>query len=248
MKSIRYVAFLDILGFTKLVEDGNDLKIYSALHEFEIEKGFCDKIKEKNPKFNKEVSVFSDSIIISYPELNEIKKVDNLIHIINDVSYLQNILLEKEITMRGGIAKGELYHDDYKCFGKALLEAEKVEKTAIYPRVVIDNAIITEALENNNKDSLIDSLFLCNDGLWYVDYLINPFLYSNDSTNDVILKRDMSNLISIVKKNLSQISMNEKATMKLTWLLNNLLNLQKDLDVDSEIRISTYKKMINTKH
>ena len=47
-------------------------------------------------------------------------------------------LMQEELLIRGGVAKGELYHKKGVMFGPAFIEAYRIEKTfAKYPRVVL---------------------------------------------------------------------------------------------------------------
>lgn len=89
-----------------------------------------------------QMNLFSDSIIITY----ECKKLSgdmiNLYLILNDISVLAIQLLTYGIFIRGGFTYGDLYHEQDVCFGPALVEAVKLEKEALYPRVAVSNCII----------------------------------------------------------------------------------------------------------
>jgi hypothetical protein len=137
MISERYIVFMDVLGFSKTVMETDKAdKIIKALRE----------IKDNQKEMAKEVeddelqiTWFSDSIVISYPAYTLI----NLEMLIRDVQLIQQQLLAEGILMRGGITVGEFIHDNEIVYGKAFVEAYKLEsKSAISPRVVISQQVL----------------------------------------------------------------------------------------------------------
>ena len=67
----------------------------------------------------KQVTVFSDSIVISY----DASTPGGGVQILMDLVYICNDLLRIGIPMRGGVTVGSLIHDEHKCFGPAMIEA-----------------------------------------------------------------------------------------------------------------------------
>ena len=157
--SIRNVAFLDILGFSSLInESGKNHKILESIYE-----SLTIMLSMKNTISNYEidelmpqVSLFSDNIVISYINNNR----ESEYYLIRDCIFLYLSLLTKGILLRGGITKGELYHDGNIVFGPALIKAYKIEsKYSIYPRIVVDDtnyySEITGALYKRDFDGLV---------------------------------------------------------------------------------------------
>lgn len=175
------VAFLDILGFKSMVEESKDDKkkfdqILNALRVMKFRKRGNNKEERQEGNF---VSIFSDSIVISYHE-SSLRQA--LFDLIEDVMNLQNELLEYRVLCRGGIAVGKLYHSKTKVFGPALIQAYCLEKDmAKYPRVVLEKSILEQCNKADCKELHSDlptnqiMQYLCRDeqnpSLLYVDYL-----------------------------------------------------------------------------
>ena len=135
----RAIAFIDILGFTPLVASHSQEDILEIISPFFL----CEKSNDDqrrlyedislNSLHSSEVSFFSDSLVISYNK----KDVGKLIMNIHSLS---EQLIRRRLFMRGGIACGQLFHQERMVFGTALNEAYKLEnKLAIYLRVILSN-------------------------------------------------------------------------------------------------------------
>lgn len=174
------VAFVDILGFKNMVDASENDKdefdnIYSALEVMKYR-------KKKNRKIERQdgirVSIFSDSIVISHSGSPIIIVLEDLIE---DVMYLQNDLLKYNITCRGGISVGKIYHSKSKVFGPALVEAIQLEKHADYACIVIENNVFKKCAEysgmeaNDKQVQNIKDKYLRKDdndkNILFVDYL-----------------------------------------------------------------------------
>lgn len=174
----RYVLFLDILGFKKLIQDtetdltqdkANDL--YSALS---IIQGF--KIGEAIIPRN--VTQFSDSIVISFNDDNKLE----LIHLFDEIIGLLMEMIGRGIVFRGAISYGKFFHDNKILFGPALVDAYEAEtNAAIYPRVILDKSIIrifkeTKTINNPFPLNYIDQFLKVDfDDRCYIDYFEYPF-------------------------------------------------------------------------
>ncbi len=169
----RLVLFIDILGFSNLVSDSSTdpeklLKVRNSLkvleRELYREKEFQEYHEERlrnlrnstplSPFYKDEkpyvnpgkisYTQFSDSVIISTPYIN----VQSIISLISKVSLLQARFFQEGILFRGGLAYGDMYHKENLCFGPAFNRAYFLEnKVAKYPRIVIDNDIISGQLQ-----------------------------------------------------------------------------------------------------
>ena len=175
------VAFLDILGFKSMVEESKKdekqfTRILNALRVMKLRKRGNNKEERQEGNV---VSIFSDSIVISYQE-ESLKQA--LFDLIEDVMNIQNELLEYKILCRGGIAVGKLYHSKSKVFGPALIKAYDLEKDkAKFPRVVLKQSSLEKCNHSDCKKtnySISDDRimqYLCKDekdsSLLYIDYL-----------------------------------------------------------------------------
>ena len=132
----RIVAFVDILGFSTMIEDSKaDTPLRRKIKRaMEIIRRAADSEYE-----DKKVSTFSDSAVISY----RLQSRSSLFYLLMDVIHLQLELGTLGIMIRGGIAIGDCFHDGKIIFGPAMNEAYRLEsKVAQWPRVVITSATL----------------------------------------------------------------------------------------------------------
>ena len=228
----RYCLFLDILGFQSHIEDTASskakskqpmtfIRLKSALKQISEGVHYKEHFIKDNGKTvisSREVTQFSDSVIISYRK-DETIGGSGVSSMLMDVHRLQLQLVNKGILLRGAITYGLLYHDKDFVFGPALNDAVTLERLANYPRVILDGKVLQEAglrSEKNDDYSRTISSMVSEDfdGLFYVDYFdIHPDDFDQD-WNDISyyfeklrgLIKDLAN-----KKNLS-------AKVKHSWL------------------------------
>lgn len=131
----RAVLFLDILGFKDLIKRNcEDLVIHSL--------SLTKEIQGRYPFDNSQtmqISAFSDCIAISVKTDTTKSNVVQLIHYANHLWWR---LFARGVLSRGGIAVGDLYHQDGIIFGPALNNAYELENSiAIYPRIVLSEEV-----------------------------------------------------------------------------------------------------------
>ncbi|MFD2304519.1 hypothetical protein ACFSYE_15220, partial [Roseibacillus ishigakijimensis] len=159
--SPRVVAFIDILGFSSLVSrlrDDQDLhtKVFTALRMIGGYKRIAGKTAYAQQ--NLEVSVFSDSIVIS-------AESEHLFDVLWACLGLQSQLLTLGVLLRGGVSSGHLIHKDDILYGEGMLKAYHLENgAAIYPRIIIDPSL-EATVSNQHREMLLTQ---DNDGLWFI--------------------------------------------------------------------------------
>lgn len=182
----KFVLFLDILGFKKIIENTYDK---TEDKEEEIQKLFDTLLTLKKIMGaeigSKKVTQFSDLIVVSFVEKEEIQ----FMHLLDDISYMLYSLAFRGIICRGAVAYGKFYHDDNHLFGPALVEAYETEsKAAIYPRVIFDKSVIQVFKENGKKkftqkyflDDVLDKYLKEDlDDKLYIDYFYNPITFAD---------------------------------------------------------------------
>lgn len=166
----RVVAFVDFLGFKNLIKksarDQNLLfRIYNAL-DISIDDSanwFIQELglAEKTPKdFDDRLHTFSDFIVMSVKD--DILEIGLLVYVLFKKC---RELLNLGFACRGGIAVGDLYHEDaqatsraQKVFGPAFIEAYVLESEhADGPRIILSNDVrkkIDQHIDNNPEDQL----------------------------------------------------------------------------------------------
>lgn len=178
--SYRFVCFMDMLGCKKLVWESDtshdafkqvkkiasvfkeEQKKYATNHwcnnfTFSIPKnGFVKDHYLSEEDIGVDMSMFSDSIIISY-ELSDsglfLDWYRQIFQVFNDICRLQFELATKGIFLRGGLSFGKIYHKENVCFGPALINSVMLEsKYAKYPCVAVDKPIIEKIQSDMNSD------------------------------------------------------------------------------------------------
>lgn len=259
----RLVLFLDILGFSNLVGKSSSdqqilLEIIKCLKvierelqkekEFQENHEYIQQLVRNKPYINPgkiDYTQFSDSIIISTPYISP----HSLHNLITSVSLLQARFLQEGILFRGGIAYGDMYHKENLCFGPAFIKAYTLEsKIAIYPRVIIDNDIITgNIIPDNwtNEDKLIFDGLKHSLGLGF-----NPVVLMDKTTegkdlyyvNFMLLetfRKSSKKIVSIFEEQKSHLNIKddkqEKVYLKLDWLTSTINEFMKNFKkIDDE--------------
>ncbi|MDK4486151.1 hypothetical protein MVQ23_09880 [Fusobacterium necrophorum] len=221
----RYVVFLDILGFKNMVmnsENNPNLleKINKILNQIQKIK------KDKYSLFtesDRQISIFSDSIIISYSSINPgivYPILENIICLCIEFSY-------ENIWIRGGISFGKLYHKGDKCFGPALVNAINLEsKHAKYARVVVDTDFLVTTTanppklfsSNEHKNQIMEFLKKdSSDNLYYLDFL-DSILDSLDYPEDI--KNTFVKIKNNITQSLISYKNNTQILEKYEWMKN----------------------------
>jgi len=174
----RLVAFLDILGFEDLIERsvGPDAQVGvdNIRHALEaptpvgpeaIVLGRIGDISESDHR----MTCFSDSIAISVEPTEK-----GLMLLLHHIARIGWRLTELRMLLRGGIARGDLYHEGSIVFGPAFLKAYRMErKVARFPRVVLGEEVAALGL---SVAAPVDEIFRRfarrdEDGLHFVNVL-----------------------------------------------------------------------------
>lgn len=133
----RYVAFVDVLGFSALVRAGDT---DPAIRQLIL--GIVAILREtlaRNPRVGFQFTQFSDCIVMS-ANCNAF----GLHAIFSGCRMLAMNLLSHGILLRGGIAMGNLTHTDRELFGVGLVVAHGFDKSGGSPRIALDPNIVAE--------------------------------------------------------------------------------------------------------
>ena len=133
----KYVAFIDVLGFSSLVETDSKEKLQNYFNVIKIAFQVFDEQKKEIKK-----CIISDSIILIANDSEDDFKL-----LLTAIRTLQSMLALSDIWVRGGIAFGSVYYDQQAniIVGKGFIKAYLLEKNhAIYPRVIIDPSILSK--------------------------------------------------------------------------------------------------------
>lgn len=131
----KYVAFVDMLGFSALVQSTADdpkkrAKIVAAMDRLSV--STCE-----NPALGMNLTYFSDCIVIS-TDLTEA----GLYEILESLTTIAENLLQIDILVRGGLTLGNIHHDGQFMFGPAMLEAYGMEcRETIFPTILVSESV-----------------------------------------------------------------------------------------------------------
>lgn len=202
------VAFIDVLGFSALVNSGTTDKLQEY---FEY---VLDEFSEDRKSYKFDYILISDAIVI-YAD----SKKANFESLCRAISKLQMKLIMRGIIMRGGISFGTLYLNKEKSVivGSALINAYKLEQEAIYPRVTIDRGFIRlfyknsqNMLQRNKGNILLDP-----PAPYQADL---PYIYFTRKLALVMQKSKLDSVVELLEHNLSQ----NKNAQKYLWLKNHI--------------------------
>jgi hypothetical protein len=138
--SERYVAFIDILGFSSHVRQSEHspseaqklVNIMDRISNRWADKGLLITHTVLGEDFKSQS--FSDCTVLS-----EAATPKGLQYLLLMVTQFALDLLANGFLFRGGIAKGALYHSNNAVFGPAFLKAYDLEQNiAEYPRIIVD--------------------------------------------------------------------------------------------------------------
>jgi len=134
----RYVAFLDLLGFKVLVDAAE-----RVAQEQERLKEVLELLSQtlcNNSRLGSRFSYFSDCIIISADATPEA-----LFDIFHSVETLTRNLLQFDVFVRGGIARGGAFHSTQFVYGTAVSRAVIIEKEkAVDPLTLLSSEVYAD--------------------------------------------------------------------------------------------------------
>lgn len=213
-------AFIDILGFSNLIEQSEENwgNAMEKLHKIEehIEANFLINSFE-----GATVRIFSDNVYFSIPiseNINE-KQIYDIAWFVRQIYELQWFFLDSEIFIRGGVAVGTQYISNTTLFGTALLKAYRAEsQQAKYPRIILGESLI-ELLTSLNGCTPIRNCGCLytkdNEGITYMDYmsLWDDWSWEEDFKHKIFVRhRD------IIANQITTIS-DKKILEKYKWLI-----------------------------
>lgn len=172
----RYVAFIDILGFSELVRRSSseaDLleRLVKVLSEI---RGYQNSVYKDDSRHlvGLEISSFSDCIVVSA------KCSDSgLGFVLGVVIRVYNELFHQGIFIRGAICKGKMIHNENIVLGQGVISAYKLESgTAMYPRIIFDTDVAEDFLSFESASAIKTLMRKGEDGLWFLHVFDVNFL------------------------------------------------------------------------
>jgi hypothetical protein len=217
----KAIAFLDILGWRKLVEDSvrDDALRQRMTINIDMIRNMTyanqDGRQNRPALTPTQIIQFSDSVVISSDP-----SIEGVQMLLFQVQFLISSFLLSGFLVRGGITKGKLLHKDSLIFGPSLNRAYDLEsKYAVYPRVLIDPIHIDFFSNILGKNDLIKILDFTshNDNASFVNVLKpHPSRIKGDAFDMASVHRMISQLIETEKN----YHMKPKELAKINWFIS----------------------------
>lgn len=261
----RIVAFIDILGFRSILDktiDNNDIdneeKIDSIISAYQAIRDVWDLDKKsellgaRTPE-SKQVSIFSDSIVVSF----KVDEPSEVFFTLLEIKWLIMRLLSRKMLCRGAVTIGKLIHTENYLFGPALVEAHTLEsKAAMYPRIILDNPVIEVSAKAKSSDHSSDQeteyvrslLEQDSDGMYYIDYFFKAQTELDDP--EYGFPEYIDNLGKIIQKGLKGSSHHTKADLrvKFSWMrerYNRMVDIVTSKEAISQLKSSDLNELID---
>lgn len=190
-----YVAYFDVLGYKDAFKKSEDVsaKLVKSIEDsIDLMKKIVPIVNESldesnNKKAEIEYKIFSDNVLICRKKRDYLLSEFDLVTFLRLVATIQRIFFEGyQLIVRGGVTKGPLYLTNDFVGGKALVDAVELEESAVYPRIVVDNCILSDLnpkiqnvflkkfIETPCQDLLVKS----TDDKFFLNYIIsyNPWI------------------------------------------------------------------------
>lgn len=216
----KYVAFIDILGFSDMVEVGDAspsarIDILRALQL--LQDSLCE-----DKSIEMKLRHFSDCVVLS-----AVRNPSGLLEMLISIDLLTSNLLQYDVLVRGGLSVGGIHHDDDILFGIGVNRSYTLEHhKAVFPRTVISSDVVSDAetfSDNEWKNTCTISDYITKDekdGLSFVDYFRKYAVYDPDAPRypgTVVLSYPARRIIDLACNRLNNTS-DGKVLKKVEWL------------------------------
>ncbi|HVU93702.1 MAG TPA: hypothetical protein VHE34_00690 [Puia sp.] len=244
----RYIAFLDILGWSDLLEksafDSEQTKKMGVFIDSVISHGsFIEQANQNsridNPFGDPQLTHFSDTLVLS--TRGDRYGPNMLLYHLRDIT---DNLLRFGFFVRGGITCGLLIHRGSMIYGPGLVDAYNLERNhAVVPRILLSDDLakvwqggppvqdISGRALGRTKDWRLDS-----DGRRFFDFLQGPILHMPDAiVNNEFEKGRLADIRERISAVLSDPSIQISVQKKYSWLaryFNDILTEYPTIELD----------------
>ncbi|NQU61529.1 MAG: hypothetical protein HQ512_10405 [Rhodospirillales bacterium] len=235
----RYVAFLDILGWSEAIEKsqndpeflkdlGVSLKIFDVLQsqakwmQEHLQELASSQRWDTSPDHAR-ITHFSDCVVLS--DSPDSRGMHSLLM---NVSSICSHFLTRGFFVRGGIVLGELFHNENSVFGPALIEAYRLEsQEAKYPRVILEKRLAEawgQGQEYHGQDGVhlgyVKTWRKSDDGWSFFDYLQSYNALAPFPSPENLIQKTIGNIRSMVINDLKKYSGEPSIWSKYEWFAN----------------------------
>lgn len=232
----RYLAFIDVLGFSNLVSRSmTDPAVVEQLHDA-LSDISARTHAARSEDLQMEATSFSDTVIISTP-VGDVA----LLHLMQVIDEFGFGLLSRNMLFRGALVQGQVLHRPNLIFGPALIDGYRLEsERSFHPRIMLDPKVFGAARHVDNTVSTEIGRYVVVDS-YDVPYL-NPFArWETDSPLSHDRLAELVQLQDIVATGLIAGSNNPSVGEKYRWLGRKLNKFISRRDLTSQIRLLDFE-------
>lgn len=202
------VSYFDVLGFKKLIEkseqDANEItKIERILEAFARKGSYNWEIPNNGglegivPEPLAHIRTFSDLIVRVTPINARVGFIAHLALELGTLARIQwELLALYNVLLRGGICQKPV-HCEGNIFGPGIVYSYELEKTAVYPRIIVDGDLARRGTSINAPVPRL--LQRGEDGLHFVDYLTAKLFSDRDHAIETLARHKQFILEEIEK-------------------------------------------------
>jgi hypothetical protein len=190
----KLVAFIDILGFSKIIEQYDAGKLPNVLKKLNtaidpavglIKNGHPTQVDSPFFRWKDclDARLFSDCLCAAAPlEYKTYGLIEQFKFFYKYITGYQIVLMEKGFFARGAVTIGSHYADNNMIFSGGLVEAYNLEtKKAIYPRIIVSENLLAQLykLASVHSEDLNYMLARGNDGVCFLNHFNYNLIDSN---------------------------------------------------------------------
>jgi hypothetical protein len=216
----RVVAFLDILGFTRLIQDAERLPhrqpdLFSIIAALDGHVNFDnDSMSSEVPEDAKPKYIFiSDSIIFSTPLRHG--KYDGLAGAVAKSIQIAHKLLARGYLMQGGISVGSVWHTPTNIFGTGYIDAWLTQDKLEHPQIILTDAA-QKHWNTNLKDKIGNLCLPTTDGKLMLDAL-DPYYIQGNGQIHGIIEQEFRQYRNIISQRIDDFSPESSPGRKWRW-------------------------------
>ncbi len=214
----KYVAFLDILGFSSFTMEADK----SVEKRMEVSQALA-RMKfpfQSNSAKGFYSTQFSDCIVFSAE-----RNIEGLKQILFAASGTVLNLLGVRLLVRGGIVLGNIHHGSKIVFGPGLIEAARYDKSGSPPRILLSTQVLKDLEKHSDGEENLLSKFVrndCDDQSEMLHYLRMEEKHEGDNPNGngLILEPGAAKFAEYVATQCSNRNLNGSDRKKWIWMQN----------------------------
>lgn len=196
-------AFIDVLGGADLFrgrDRGRAETFFYHMEEFERRLNNWSHHFPKKRRSSALVKTFSDNIFVAFPLRSSTKMTDEAVvdTFLRELKHqIYELTLLAGFPVRGAVSVGSLMFTEKFLFGPALVDAVQLEKSAVFPRVLLSETVLRYISPKHTSPNLV---LRDSDGNNFLHYLNGYSHFELSRHRDYVLKGLLDNASDIHKR------------------------------------------------